>query len=203
MIDSKHAKTFQRLYVTPVARQFHKMGILPNYVTLSALIAGLFAAILVALNHPFLSVLSLLMSGFLDNLDGCLARVSQKTSHQGAALDIISDRIVEFSLIFGLYLFGSENRAEASLLMLGGVLLCVTSFLVVGIFESNSSAKSFHYSTGLIERTEAFTFFTLMILVPSIFFPLAFTFSALTFYTAGRRIWEFYFKSVRNGVPPN
>lgn len=124
-------------------------------------------------------------------LDGSLARHQNKTSPIGAALDITADRLVEFAIILGLFLIDPHKRGLLCLLMLGSVLLCITTFLVVGIFSENQSEKGFHYSPGLMERTEAFAFFALMMLFPIYFTPLAAIFSALTFFTAGKRLYEF------------
>lgn len=133
----------------------------------------------------------LLLSGFLDILDGSVARFKNKTSQFGAVLDITGDRLVEFCVILGLYLYEPETRSLNCLLMLGSVLLCVTSFLVVGIFTPNQTDKGFHYSPGLMERAEAFIFFFLMIACPPAFSSLSYLFSTLVFLTAFVRLWEF------------
>lgn len=133
----------------------------------------------------------LVVSGFLDTMDGSVARLKNQTSPFGAALDITSDRIVEFSVIFGLYFFDPENRALSCFLMLGSILFCVTSFLVVGIFTQNSSEKSFHYSLGLMERAEAFIFSSFLILLPGYFIPKSTLFSGLVFLTGVYRLRQF------------
>ena len=75
--------------------------------------------------------------------------------------------------------------------MLGSVFICVTSFLIVSLFIPNTGEKSFHYSPGIIERAEAFFFFSLMILLPQYFTVLSLIFSLLVFLTAFIRIKEF------------
>lgn len=107
-------------------------------------------------------------------------------------MDITADRLVEFSVILGLLLVNPVSRAIPALWMLGSVLLCVTTFLVIGIFSENSGEKSFHYSTGIMERAEAFCFFILMALLPKYFNPLAWTFTGLVFLTAAIRTWQFH-----------
>ena len=76
--------------------------------------------------------------------------------------------------------------------MLGSMLLCITSFLVVGIFVANDSHKSFHYNPGIMERAEAFIFFIAMMLWPSAFVGLAMLFSLLVTLTAIIRLTQFY-----------
>ena len=139
----------------------------------------------------YLAVLTLIISGYLDSLDGTIARLTNRSSEFGSALDIICDRIVEFAIIFGLYLVNPVARATTCLWMLGSVLICISSFLVVGIFTQNSSTKSFNYSAGIMERFEAFMFFIAMILFPKYFTYLGYTFTILVTMTALLRMREF------------
>ena len=75
--------------------------------------------------------------------------------------------------------------------MLGSILLCVTSFLVVGIFSENSSKKGFYYSPGLIERLEAFIFFICMLVLPMYFEALSIIFTILVVMTTVIRVMQF------------
>jgi phosphatidylglycerophosphate synthase len=166
-------------------------GVQPLHLTLLGVVLGMATAPLLAFAHPFWALLLLLLSGYCDTLDGSLARYCKTPSHFGAALDIFSDRLVEFCIILGLYCVAPWERGLLCLSMLGAVLLCITSFLVVGIFVANSGSKSFYYSPGLMERTEAFACFVLMILLPQYFTLLAFSFIALVSFTAILRLLQF------------
>ena len=75
--------------------------------------------------------------------------------------------------------------------MLGSVLICITSFLVVAIVSDNQSEKSFYYSPGLMERAEAFIFFILMIWLPQYFSFLSMSFIILVSYTALKRVYDY------------
>ena len=152
---------------------------------------GIESAPLLAFHFYKAAVLAIVLSGFIDTLDGAIARFHQSSSPKGAILDITSDRAVEFSIILGLFFVSPETRGLPCILMLGSVLLCITSFLVVGIFKDNESQKGFHYSPGMVERTEAFAFFIALILLPEYFLILSIVFSILVFLTAFRRIFEF------------
>ena len=155
-------------------------------------IIGVSALPALALGLPLLALGLIVFSGYLDTLDGSLARHQQKTTPHGAALDIVSDRAVEFARLFlGLYCVDPMSRGLPAILMLGSVLICVTSFLIVGLFSENSSEKSFHYSPGLVERAEAFLIFAAMILFPSSFIFLTYLFSFLVFLTAAIRMVQF------------
>ena len=187
MIEERLRPTYQRLCVDWVAR---KTKLHPTLLTLFALLTGLLSACLIAWRLPYMGLFFLLLSGYLDSLDGSVARMNQKTSSFGTILDIVSDRVVEFAVIFAFaYLY---KAPYICLLMTGSVLICITSFLVVSMFLTEESEKSFSYSRGLMERAEAFAFFTAMILFPKIFLPLAILFTLLLLLTAILRIRSIY-----------
>jgi len=178
--------------VDPVARVLctHK-SITPTTITLLGALAGLTTIPLLYTGQNMMAILLILFSGYLDTVDGTLARLTQTTSSVGCVLDITCDRLVEFAIVLGLFLVAPYDRGFLSLIMLGAILFCVTSFLVVGIFSDNNTEKSFHYSPGLMERAEAFIFFIAMVLFPEFFTPLALVFTTLVFWTGFYRIWQF------------
>lgn len=191
MIDSRFRNPYQRWIVEPILKTQAIQRFSPNTLTLFACLFGISILPLLALHYSHLALAALIMTGFLDTLDGSLARHLKTTSPKGTVFDITSDRLVEFSIILGLYAFDPTHRALGTLLMLGSVLICVTSFLVVGIFEDNQTEKGFHYSPGIMERAEAFLFFGAMILFPSYFMILAILFTSLVFLTAVIRLRQF------------
>ena len=170
----------------------------PYSLYLFSCIFGIFSFFLIILNHKYLALSSLLLSGYFDTLDGSIARLRNQKSNLGSVLDIFSDRIVEMLIFIALFLVDPQNRAFFTILMLASSYLCVTSFLVVGIFSQNEGQKSFHYSSGIIERGEAFIFFILMILFEKFFKILALSFSSLVFLTAFIRVFEFTKNSYSN-----
>lgn len=140
----------------------------------------------------YIAVILLILSGYLDTLDGSIARMYNKKTDKGASLDIIFDRFVEFFIILGIYLYDPSNRALICLLMLGSAYICITSFLIVGILIDKKTEKSFYYSPGIMERTEVFILFIFMIIFPSFFSYLGISFSVLLFLTGLLRIFQFY-----------
>jgi archaetidylinositol phosphate synthase len=186
MLDSYCRAPYQRL-IDPLAK---RLQCTPNLVTLLALITGLLTAPLLYFHQNIMALIFLALSGFLDTLDGSIARLQKKSSPLGSAFDIFADRCVEISVICG---FALRNSATAPIViaMLASTLLCITSFLVVGIFSENDSSKSFHYSPGLMERGEAFLFFGLQIIFPSQVIVLGGIFSLLVVSTGIKRILVF------------
>ncbi len=193
MIETYCRPALQKWLFTPTAHGLAKLNIKPNQVTTASGIFGIAAAILIAFALPWFALAALLISGMCDILDGSLARLTQHSSSFGCVYDIMTDRIVEAALLIGFYCQAPSHRALTTLILLSSFLLCITSFLVVGIFsqEKDSANKSFDYSPGLIERPEAFVFFSAMIAWPAAYNTLCIILSLLTLYTAGLRIWQF------------
>lgn len=191
MIDSFFRSPYQKRVIDPLLKWNPLKGVSPSLVTSLGLGVGLFVPLFLAWGFSLLALGALLFSGFLDTLDGSLARTQNLTSNKGAVLDIVSDRIVESGVILGLFLY-DPARGLLCILMLIGVTICVTSFLIVSLFSENHSEKSFHYSPGLIERAEAFIFFSLLIVFPALFIPLATLFTVLMFITTFQRVYQFY-----------
>ena len=181
---------YQKVFVDNVAACIAKI-LSPNTITFFSLIFGIMVPVFLYYKMTYFAVIALLLSGYCDSLDGSVARFSQLTSDVGAVFDIVCDRVVEFSIILGLFFVDPAARALLSISMLGAILICVSSFLVVGLFVENNSSKGFFYSRGLMERFEAFIFFVAMILLPRWFNFLAIIFSVLVFLTAAMRVYDF------------
>ena len=197
MIEQGIRRYYQKLLVDPLAIQLSNR-IQPNTITWLSGLLGLLVIPALLFHQVAFAIIFLLLSGYCDTLDGTLARFTHHTTDWGSVLDIMMDRLVEFSVVFGLWLVDPSYRALGCFLMLGSMLLCITSFLVVGIFVTNNSHKSFHYSPGIMERAEAFIFFIAMMLWPSAFAFLAIVFSVLVTLTAVIRLRQFYQQATIN-----
>lgn len=192
MLENYLRPVFSRYFVNGIVNHLAANATLnPKQVTFIAGLSGIGACIALMNQSVLLACGLLLFSGYCDIVDGALARKIGSVSSSGAVLDIAVDRVVEFALILGIYWIDPEERGFLCILMLGSILCCVTSFLVVGIFSANDSQKSFQYSKGLVERFEAFVFFILMILFPEQFRLLGAVFVILVSLTTLIRITEF------------
>ncbi len=194
MIEAYLRPAYQKCLVDPVAAKISAYCN-ANQITYLAGITGILVAPALFLGWVAAGIFLLLLSGYADTLDGTLARIQANSSEFGSILDIVTDRMVEFAIIIGLYALDPGHRGFFCLAMLGSILICVSSFLVVGIFSTNDSHKGFYYSPGLIERPEAFLFFLLMLLIPAYFSLLAVIFISLVLWTSFWRIKQFYVKS--------
>jgi len=213
MIEEYFRQPYQVYFINPLANylqtkvinplaNYLQTKVTPNQITVLSGVLGLLVLPTLLMNYVYFSIFLLILSGICDTLDGTLARMQQTSSDWGSVLDIICDRIVEITVVLSLFAIAPAERGAPALLMLASMLLCITSFLVVGIFTVNETHKSFHYSPGLMERfhyspglmerAEAFIFFIAMMLWPHYFNFLAFLFIALVLLTAIIRLMQFH-----------
>ncbi len=154
---------FQNVFVKPVVGVLKAFKIKPNTVTFLACFSGVATIFFIGQGYSYLGVVALLFSGYLDNLDGFLARDIGQVTAFGGALDSVSDRVVEFSVILGLFLVDPFSRGLLSLLMVGSSFICIISFLIIGVAFQGHSLKKTFCDVEFIGRTEAFIFFVAMI----------------------------------------
>lgn len=185
--------THARKYVNPIielgANFFLKLKLTPNNVTVLALLLGMSTSIFLYFDMQIVAVFALWISGYLDAVDGAMARKSNSSSSFGTLLDIISDRIVEVSMVLVLGLKFVDIRYNLIVLTIC-ILMSMTIFLTVGALSEKKGVKSFYYQAGVAERSEGFIFFSLMILIPSYLGIITNVFSVLIIITAVQRFLE-------------
>nr|WP_317331654.1 CDP-alcohol phosphatidyltransferase family protein [uncultured Romboutsia sp.] len=185
--------THARKYVNPIielgAKFFLKLKLTPNNVTILALLIGVATSIFLYFDMQIIAVIVLWISGYLDAVDGAMARRSNSSSSLGTLLDIVSDRIVEVSIVLVLGLKFADVRYNLIVLTVC-ILMSMTIFLTVGALSEKKGVKSFYYQAGVAERSEGFIFFSLMILIPSYLGIITNVFSVLIIITAIQRFLE-------------
>ena len=185
--------THARKYVNPIielgAEFLLKLKLTPNNVTILALLLGVSTSIFLYFDMQIIAVTLLWVSGYLDAVDGAMARRSNSSSSFGTLLDIVSDRIVEVSIVLVLGLKFVYVRYNLIVLTVC-ILMSMTIFLTVGALSEKKGVKSFYYQAGVAERSEGFIFFSLMILIPSYLGIITNIFSILIIITAIQRFLE-------------
>ena len=185
--------THARKYVNPLielgAEFLLKLKLTPNNVTILALLLGISTSIFLYFDMQIIAVTLLWVSGYLDAVDGAMARRSNSSSSFGTLLDIVSDRIVEVSIVLVLGLKFVDVRYNLIVLTVC-ILMSMTIFLTVGALSEKKGVKSFYYQAGVVERSEGFIFFSLMILIPSYLGIITNIFSILIIITAIQRFLE-------------
>ncbi|GAB4277096.1 MAG: CDP-alcohol phosphatidyltransferase family protein [Oscillatoriaceae cyanobacterium] len=98
--------------------------ITPNRITVvSASLGGPVAAWQIYQGNYLVAVAAIAISGILDDIDGDLARTTGMVSPEGAILDSVLDRYVDFFVISALILISPEQHLIPGLLALLGASL--------------------------------------------------------------------------------
>jgi phosphatidylglycerophosphate synthase len=115
-----------KIYTVKIANVLAKYDwITPNRISiLSALLGGPLACWLILENYYLIAVAVIIISGILDDLDGDLARAKGVASKEGAILDSVLDRYVDFFIITALILLDpSQHLIPGLLAMFGGMMV--------------------------------------------------------------------------------
>ena len=76
--------------INPLAGTLYRIGIKPNHVTILALFFGILSSFFIAKSEFILGAILLAFSGFLDLLDGALARNTGTVTGFGGILDSVA-----------------------------------------------------------------------------------------------------------------
>lgn len=188
MLDT-HARKYVSPFIEFGANIFIKRKISANTVTILALILGVLSAILLYLDKNILAVIVLWISGYLDAVDGSIARKTNSSSSFGTVLDITFDRIVEIGIIFVSSLKFEDVRLNI-IVLLACILISMVIFLTVGAVSEKSGVKSFYYQAGVAERSEGFIMLSLMMVFESYLGIVVNIFSFIVIITALQRMIE-------------
>lgn len=164
MLDT-HARHLVQPVIDRTAVMFLRWGLTANQVTWLAFILGASSGFFIYVEMPLMATVILWVSGYLDAVDGSMARLKKQSSAWGTLLDITFDRIVELSVIIALAIRFPQS-SFLLLLLTAAIVFSMTVFLTVGALTEKKGMKSFYYQAGVAERTEGFLLFTIMILLP-------------------------------------
>jgi phosphatidylglycerophosphate synthase len=115
---SRWIRTWYSTLLGPFLNFIARFGITANMLTVVSLLVVILAGILFAFNETFLGAWVLLFGGFLDGIDGELARVTGIKSPFGAFLDSICDHCGDFAIYLGLLLLYIQSSATAEIILI-------------------------------------------------------------------------------------
>ncbi len=153
MVLYKKRERFNDLSIK-IGIAFSKLRLTPNQWTLISVIPVLFSLYFLAQSQFVPAAILLLISAFLDLVDGSVARVTGKTTLKGAYLDTIMDRYIEFIIILGILIAGLP-----SFLIPVSVWILVYMFGAMMTTYAKAAAKEKGLSKeeikgGILERAE-------------------------------------------------
>lgn len=117
-------------WVAPLAR---RVSLPPNIITLLGLLAMIIAGGFVLRRQPAWAGAFILLSGFLDILDGAVAKALGQETRFGALLDRVSDRIGDCVILSSIVLAGYVHVRLGLFVLLSVVLASYISACMEGI----------------------------------------------------------------------
>jgi len=169
----------------------------PNIITLTGLIVSFGVPLSAAMGSVPLALLFLIISAYMDVLDGAVARILGRVSRFGAVLDSLSDRVTEFNYLFALTILGLSPYLTMVMLTL--------SFLISYLRSKGELQGVRMEGVGILERGERilmimsmFTVFMLRELVfdttiaQNIVTVIAMAFISLCIITIAQRLYHIY-----------
>jgi archaetidylinositol phosphate synthase len=168
------------------ASLLHRCGVGADRATAAAAIAGGLAGLAFARGFVGAGLVALWLSGALDALDGTIARQYERSTAFGGVLDLVSDRWVEAAALLGLAWY-RPVLGFAALTVLATWYVNITVFLAAGA-AAGAGEKLIVYPPGLLERTEALVFFTLLAVAGNAGVWLCYAYAALEIWTTIQRL---------------
>jgi CDP-diacylglycerol--glycerol-3-phosphate 3-phosphatidyltransferase len=115
---SNWVRTWYSKVLEPTLQAMARFGITANMLTIASMLTVILAGVLLALGKPILGACVLMFGGFLDGIDGPLARVSGAKSSFGAFLDSICDHCGDFAIYLGLLIPAIRSHALVEILLI-------------------------------------------------------------------------------------
>jgi len=199
MIDNWLSKTKLNKILEKFVNKLFLNKISANHLTILALVIGLISALFIFLSGILeweleliiCAAILMIISFFLDALDGILARLANPTIF-GGILDIFSDRTVEVFIIISLISSNPQKLMWPGIFSLGAIILCLSMFLLIGGIikedDLDETKKVIYYRHGLMERSETFLFLFFITIFLIFRFLILWIFAILVFLTAILRL---------------
>lgn len=187
MLDSWMAKIgWLRVAQARAAAILYRAGIGADRATALAALAGGVSAVAFALGRDVLAIAALWISAIFDALDGTIARDFERPTVFGGVLDLVSDRWVEAAALLGV-VWHRPVLSFAALVVMASWYVNITAFLAVGS-ASGGGEKLIEYPPGVLERSEAFIFITVVALIGDGAIYVCYAYAAAEIWTALQRL---------------
>lgn len=146
-----------RRFIEPVALAAARVGLTPNATSALGFLAALLSAFLVVRGRLAFAAAFVFISGFMDVLDGAIARVTGRVTRFGGFLDSLLDRYSDVVVL--------SSVIYASLCQLVWGLAAITGSLLVSYARARGESLGVKMAgIGLAERAERLIIITLGLL---------------------------------------
>jgi archaetidylinositol phosphate synthase len=132
-----------KIFLDPIAK---KIRVNPNILTLLGLLVSLLSAYMFATGNLLAGGLLIALSGFVDMLDGAVARNNYHTTKFGGILDSTADRFADAFIIIGIIYGGYVNWIFG--------ILALHASLTVSYVRARAESEGIECNVGIAERAE-------------------------------------------------
>src|SRR5664280_552488 len=130
-------------FLDPIAK---RIRVNPNILTIIGLLVSLISAYMFATGNLLMGGLLIALSGFVDMLDGAVARNNYQTTKFGGILDSTADRFADAFIIIGIIYGGFVNW------IIG--ILALHASLTVSYVRARAESEGIKGNVGIAERPE-------------------------------------------------
>ncbi|MGH8822909.1 MAG: phosphatidylinositol phosphate synthase [Jiangellaceae bacterium] len=150
---NRFARAFFTRLLTPIATALLRLGIRPDTVTVVGT-AGVCAGALAFYPRGEFLVGTLVITAFVfsDNVDGIMARLSDRQGPWGAFLDSVLDRFGDAAIFIGLALWFAGDGDDLRMVAL--CLACLALGAVVSYAKARAESLGYSADVGIAERAD-------------------------------------------------
>ena len=179
-------RPFLTKILNPIAR---KLNINPNIVTVISPFVAVLAAYGFANHLLLVGTIAILLSGFLDVVDGAVARYHNRSSKFGAFLDSTMDRFADAIIYIGIIFGGYCN-------WFWGVL-AIHSAITVSYVRARAESQGVECNVGIAERAVRMIILMIGALIGYFTSDIYFTYVIyilviLSYFTVAQRIYHIW-----------
>jgi len=164
---------------------FRSKVISPNTISIMGTLFGFLAAFLVFFEHPVPGAISLLIAGFLDIVDGAVARTLGQVTRFGGFFDSVLDRYTDLS-IMGAVMMVYFRHNETYLALAAFVAVIGTALIPYA--RARAEAASISCKTGILERPERIVLLLVGLFIPVLLDYVVIVLAVLTHVTVIQRV---------------
>ena len=148
----------------PIGAFFNRLGIYPNTMTILGLVGNIVAALLIALGYMTIGGILVVVMGFIDTLDGTMARLRGMPSEFGAFVDSVTDRYSELVIFAGLiYYFLSTGDGSSALV----TYFAASGSVLVSYVRARAASVGMDTKVGFLSRFERY-----LVIAPTLIFSI-------------------------------
>jgi CDP-diacylglycerol--glycerol-3-phosphate 3-phosphatidyltransferase len=149
-----------KYFVKPIVNLLVKMKIHPNLVTLLSLLLGIVAFLFYWQGIFWAGAIFLFLCGIFDTFDGEIARQTNRVTKIGGFLDSTADRINEFLIYLGLFLYYYSHETHA----LFWIFTAMFGSMMVSYTRARGEGLGISPQVGFFERFTRILLYVLVLL---------------------------------------